>query len=155
MKTYINHRGESFVLGSLDAEERGLLSSIQSATKTMDRVTFYNYWRDEVSRFYASRGLSKREIVETIIYQIAQDIHSRKLVSAGLARIPDYRDDLEKIVSHEFPTRRAFCDATGLTEDMLSHVLAKRKHLAVDTLSEALAKVGYRLHIVPSASKAG
>lgn len=32
---------------------------------------------------------------------------------------------------------------------MLSHVLAKRKHLAVDTLADALAKIGYMLRIVP------
>jgi hypothetical protein len=30
-------------------------------------------------------------------------------------------------------------------------VLAKRKHLAVDSLAEALAKIGYTLHIVPHA----
>ncbi len=32
---------------------------------------------------------------------------------------------------------------------MLSHVLAKRKHLAIQTLAEALEKVGYGLHIAP------
>ena len=101
--------------------------------------------------FYRKRGLSKRDIVETGVYRIAQDLHSRKMVADGVARVPDYRDDLEKIVAKQFPTRRAFCEATGLSEDMLSHVFAKRKHLAVDTLEEALAKVGYRLHIVPSA----
>ena len=39
--------------------------------------------------------------------------------------------------------------ATGLTEDMLSHVLAGRKHLAIETLSEALQKIGFSLRIVP------
>lgn len=32
---------------------------------------------------------------------------------------------------------------------MLSHVLAKRKNLAIDTLAEALAKVGFAIHIMP------
>jgi hypothetical protein len=50
-----------------------------------------------------------------------------------------------------FKTRREFCEATGLSEDMLSHVLARRKHLAIDTLSSALEKVGYTLHIGPLA----
>jgi len=42
-------------------------------------------------------------------------------------------------------------EATGLSEDMLSHVFAGRKHLAIDTLEESLHRIGYALHIVPSA----
>jgi hypothetical protein len=30
---------------------------------------------------------------------------------------------------------------------MLSHVLAKRKHLGIETLTDALAKIGYTIHI--------
>lgn len=149
MKTYTTLHGQTFVLNVLDPEERQLLDSLREASKTMDRVGFNNYWRQELSKHYQPRGLSRREIVETAVYRIVQDWHSRMLVEAGEARAPDYRDELEKIVHKEFPTRRAFCEATGLSEDMLSHVLARRKHLAIDTLSEALTKVGYRLHIVP------
>ena len=53
------------------------------------------------------------------------------------------------LILKNFPTRKAFCDATGLSEDMLSHVLARRKHLAVDTLTNALEKIGYTIHITP------
>ncbi len=154
MKTYNTLNGESIALSSLDAQERIVLSSIQAAAKSMDRDTYYNHWIKTVLAFYQARGVNKRETIGTGVYRIAQDLHSRKMVAEGIARAPDYRDDLEKIVSQKFPTRRAFCEATGLSEDMLSHVFAKRKHLAVDTLEEALSKVGYRLHIVPSASKA-
>ena len=64
-------------------------------------------------------------------------------------RRSDYRDDLEQLILTKFRSRREFCEATGLAEDMLSHVLAKRKNLAIDTLTEALEKVGYTIHIVP------
>ena len=151
MKTYTTLDGTAVALGSLDAQERALVSTLQAEAKAMPRDEFYNHWIKTVLPFYRQRGLSKRDTVETGVYRIAQDLHSRKMVADGIARIPDYRDDLEKIVSKQFPTRRAFCEATGLTEDMLSHVFAKRKHLAVDTLEAALAKVGYRLHIVPTA----
>jgi len=151
MKTYTTLDGTSVALASFDAQERVLLSSLQADAKLMGRDEYYNHWIKLVLAFYRKRGLSKRDIVETGVYRIAQDLHSRKMVNDGIARVPDYRDDLEKIVTKQFPTRRAFCEATGLSEDMLSHVFAKRKHLAVDTLEEALAKVGYRLHIVPSA----
>jgi hypothetical protein len=56
---------------------------------------------------------------------------------------------LEHLILARFKTRREFCEATGLSEDMLSHVLARRKHLAIDTLNAALAKVGYTVHIAP------
>ncbi len=32
---------------------------------------------------------------------------------------------------------------------MLSHLLAKRKHLGMQSLSDALAKIGYAIHIAP------
>ena len=70
-------------------------------------------------------------------------------VEAGLARVPDYRDELDALIRSRFQTRREFCQATGLTEDMLSHVLSGRKHLAIETLSEALQKIGFSLRIVP------
>lgn len=82
---------------------------------------------------------------ETVPYRIAADLSSR----LALARMPDYRDELDDLIRSRFRTRRAFCQATGLTEDMLSHVLAKRKQLAIDTLATALAKVGFALKIVP------
>lgn len=53
------------------------------------------------------------------------------------------------MIRTHFHTRREFCEATGISEDMLSHVLAGRKHLAIDTLSQALARIGYRLQITP------
>jgi hypothetical protein len=34
---------------------------------------------------------------------------------------------------------------------MLSHVLAKRKHMSIQSLSDALAKVGYTIQITPIA----
>jgi hypothetical protein len=42
-----------------------------------------------------------------------------------------------------------------LAEDLISHVLARRKHLAIDTLTEALDKIGYRLEIRPTPQDVG
>ena len=70
-------------------------------------------------------------------------------VEAGIARVPDYRDELNELIRSRFQTRRQFCQATGLTEDMLSHVLVGRKHLAIDTLADALSRIGFSLRIVP------
>ncbi len=51
------------------------------------------------------------------------------------------------MIRTEFPSRRAFCKATGLSETMVSYVLAGRKDLSLATLNEALTRIGYRLHI--------
>jgi hypothetical protein len=147
---HIDLKGHSFASADFDADERRLISELkQHAGKSGDWNDYSNYWMPRVSDFYAARGLTRREIRDTAVYRIAQDIGSRIAVAAGSARLPDYRDELETIIRKKFPTRRAFCDATGLSEDMLSHVLARRKHLAVDTLEEALSRIGYALHLVP------
>jgi hypothetical protein len=53
------------------------------------------------------------------------------------------------LIRGKFASRRAFCDAAGLSEDMLSHVLAGRKDLSLEKLTQALSRIGYRLRIVP------
>ena len=80
---------------------------------------------------------------------MAADLSGRIAVAAGIARLGDYRDELEELIREKFPSRRAFCEASGLSEDMLSHVLAGRKDLSLAKLTEALGRIGYRLRIVP------
>ena len=84
------------------------------------------------------------------VYRIAQDLSGRLGVAAGFIRPPDYRDELEELILTRFPSRRAFCKATGLSEDMLSHVLAGRKDLSLATLTRALERIGYAVHIKPT-----
>lgn len=64
--------------------------------------------------------------------------------------IGDYRDELEELIQSNFPNRRAFCKAAGLSEDMLSHVLKGRKHLSLESLTRALERIGYKLRILPA-----
>lgn len=147
---YLDLKGREFTSAEFDAEELDLISELLAySRKHADWPDYSNYWMPRVRQFYEAKGLSRREIRETGVYRIAQDIGSRMAVDAGLARLPDYRDELEGIIRERFHTRREFCEATGLSEDMLSHVLSKRKNLAVDTLAEALGRIGYALHLVP------
>jgi len=149
---YVDLRGRKILFANLDAEELQLVKTLQEYAKDHPdwlSAEYRNYWPAKVAEFYEARGLSRPETVRTDVYRIAQDIGSRMHVASGHARLSDYRDELETLIQSKFRTRREFCQATGLSEDMLSHVLAKRKHLAVDTLAEALGKIGYALHIVP------
>jgi hypothetical protein len=147
---YVDLKGRTFALTGLDKDERTLVTRLeQFAASNPEWLAYRNVWMTEVHNLYSARGLTRREIVETLVYRVAQDIGSRLGVSQGGTRLSDYRDDLEQLILTKFRSRREFCEATGLAEDMLSHVLAKRKNLAIDTLTEALERVGYTIHIVP------
>lgn len=147
--THTDLRGRTIDLAVLDPGELKLFRQLQKDAVQMDTATYRIHWISKVSELLLAQGLSKPEIVSSTLYRLAQDMGSRQQVERGEARVPDYRDELEGIIVSRFKTRRAFCEATGLSEDMLSHVLARRKHLAIDTLTEALGRVGYQLTIAP------
>lgn len=148
---HIDLYGRRLFAGEFDDDELRLVSEFKDvAARKPEWSEYSNYWMARVAEFYEPRGLSRREIIETPVYRIGQDLASRIAIDTGMARAPDYRDEIERIIRQRFRTRREFCQATGLSEDMLSHVLAKRKHLAIDTLAEALRRIGYALHVVPA-----
>src|SRR5262249_22638630 len=137
-------------LAELDPEERRLVARLRRRARTHpDWCDFDNYWMRTVAAFYDARRMSRKQSRRTVPYRIAQDLSSRLGIAAGLVRPPDYRDELEALISTKFKTRRAFCQATGISEDMLSHVLAGRKDLSLETLTQALQRIGYALHIRP------
>lgn len=148
--TYIDLKGQQHSLAQLDADDRKLLTRLKRRAKSKPEPNAYrNFWMPAVATFYEDRGLTKNQITKTTIYRIAQDLGSRLLVAEGLAKPPDYRDELAELVRSRFKTRREFCQETGLSEDMLSHVLARRKHMSLDALTNALDRIGYKLQIAP------
>jgi hypothetical protein len=148
---YVTLRGQEIPLSGLDREERRLLARLRRRAGTQPSWTdFGNFWTQEVASFYDARGVPRAQSRCGAVYRVAQDLCSRLGVAAGLVRAPEYRGDLEELIRLKFRTRRAFCDATGLSETMLSHVLAGRKNLSLEALSKGLERIGYRLRIVPS-----
>jgi hypothetical protein len=149
-KVYVDLNGDEICLEHLDADEQKLLTRLQRrARMNPDWNAFDNYWTVAVPALYEARGLARKSATRTILWRIAQDLSSRLGIAAGLVRLEDYRDELEELIDEKFPSRRAFCQATGLSEDMLSHVLAGRKDLSLGALTKALERIGYRLRIVP------
>jgi hypothetical protein len=150
-KVYVDLDDNEIALDALDAEERRLVARLRRRARTHpDWFAFGTYYLQTVTDFYDRRGVGRKAAVRTAVFRIAQDLSSRLGLAAGLVRKGDYRDELEALIREHFPSRRAFCKATGLSEDMLSHVLAGRKDFALDTLTEALAKIGYSLRILPT-----
>jgi hypothetical protein len=150
---YVDLRGNEIPLGGLDSEEHELVRALQHRAETRpDWIDFGNYWVGAVADLYDGRGVPRSRSRRTAVFRIAQDLSGRLAIAAGMARPPDYRDELEEIIRTRFKTRREFCRATGVSEDMLSHVLARRKHMSIDTLVHALDHVGYELRIAPRAN---
>jgi hypothetical protein len=148
--SYTDLKGNTYRLDDLDPEERRLVKDLRRRAETHpDWNDFENYWTRAVAALYDGRGLSRKESSQTAVYKIAQDLGSRLGIAAGLVRPPDYRDQLEALIRERFRTRREFCEATGIAEDMLSHVLARRKHLSIESLMQALTRIGYTLRIAP------
>jgi hypothetical protein len=148
--SYVDLDGREICLGHLDAEERKLLARIQRRARLQpDWDAFDNYWTREIGRFYDARGVPRKVTRDSVVFRVAGDLSGRIALAAGLVRLGDYSDDLEELVRDRFPSRQAFCEATGIAEDMLSHVLARRKDLSLASLTKALARIGYRLRIVP------
>jgi hypothetical protein len=148
---YVDLYGTAHSLADLSEEERSVIDSCDSfARQHSDWNRYGNFWMPEVVKLYSKRGLSRREITQTVVWRVAQDIGSRLGIASGHVRAPDYRDEIEDLIRTRYRTKREFCEATGLSEDMLSHVLARRKHLAIDTLEEALGRIGYTLRIMPA-----
>lgn len=135
---------------SLDGEERQLIDALkQFAKKCRDWSEYRNYYIEQLHKFYTARGRSRSEIIRTPAWQLAQRIGAELQQQLGDIEVSDYRDELEDLIRTGFRSRREFCQATGLSEDMLSHVLAKRKDYSLHTLSDALAKVGLKFTIEP------
>jgi hypothetical protein len=149
---YIDLDGNEVALDGLDAEERRLVARLRRRARTHpDWSDFGTYWMRAVAEFYDARGLSRSALLRTAAYRVGQDLSNRLGIDAGLIRPPSYRDDLEDLIDTRFPSRRAFCEATGISEDMLSHVLAGRKDLSLAALTKGLGRIGYALHIRPAA----
>lgn len=147
--TYQDLKNREWDLSRLDGEESRLLAELRQLAQRGDWYAFENHWTRRLTDFYHARGLARAAIFRTPLYHLAQDLSNRLAVGAGIVREPDYRDHLRDIIQASFATRRAFCEATEISEDMLSHVLAGRKDLSLGSLAKAMQRIGYKLAIVP------
>jgi hypothetical protein len=148
--THTTLQGLELDLTSLTAEEADVFERARRAyAESPEWHAFKQKWLNEVLSTYDRQKLPRREAVSKPLYRAVQDLGSRLMVQGGYAKMPSYREQIAAIIEAKFETRREFCEATGLSEDMLSHVLRGRKDVSIATLTESLQKIGYALAIVP------
>jgi hypothetical protein len=148
---YVTLDGDELTLAKLDSQERRLVTRMRRlAKRNPGWDEFDNFALNGVQAFYEARGVPRKSIRQRIPFQIAIDLSARLGIAQGFIRPPDYLDQLEDLVLNHFPSRKAFCQASGISPTMLSHVLAGRKDLSLESLSKALERIGYRLRFVPA-----
>src|SRR5438132_281543 len=113
MEAYRDLRGRTIALDRLDADECRLINALVArAAQKPEHSVFRNWWLEQVDQFYSGRGLSRPQIIKTAGYRIGQDLAGRIGIAEGWMHPPDYRDELEELISANFHTRRAFCEAS-------------------------------------------
>jgi hypothetical protein len=148
--THTTLRGLQLDLTSLTPEEATVFDQARRAyAESPEWHAFKQKWLNEVLGIYDRQKLPRREAVSKPLYRAVQDLGSRLMVQGGYAKMPSYREQIAALIETKFETRREFCEATGLSEDMLSHVLKGRKDVSIAALTEGLGKIGYALAIIP------
>jgi hypothetical protein len=148
--THTTLQGLELDLTSLTPEEAAVFDQARRAfAESPEWYDFKQKWLNEVLSIYDRQKLSRREAVAKPLYRAVQDLGSRLMAQGRYAKMPSYQEQIAAIIETKFETRREFCEATDLSEDMLSHVLRGRKDVSIGTLTESLQKIGYALAIVP------
>ncbi|HEY3243162.1 MAG TPA: helix-turn-helix domain-containing protein [Phycisphaerae bacterium] len=146
MLSYETIHGKRVPLDQLDAEEQRTFDRLyRYALGNPDWNEFCNrLWR-EVQKCYLPRGLSPRQITRRLLYQVAQDMESRLGIAQGRVRESEYRDELASLIQQAGLTRYRLSQRTGVSQDLLSHVLKGRKDLSLKSLKKLLDALGYRI----------
>ena len=72
---YVALRGDVITVASLTDAEQGFVSDLKRQAKQLGEWTVYeNYWLRAVADFYKESGLTRKQIRETGVYRIAQDL---------------------------------------------------------------------------------
>ncbi|MGE0711542.1 MAG: hypothetical protein AB7N76_30085 [Planctomycetota bacterium] len=145
MSVYRSLSGRRHDLDPLTPEERAFLDEIFAFYRQQPAwEEFHRRWV-ELGR---ARVWQEKIAVGSTPYRICQDLTARIGIAEGKVSPPDYRDHLADLIEARFGSRSAFCKQTGVDPGHLSRVLAGKKHLASNTLFDALAALGVQIDLV-------
>ena len=142
--TYTTLLDESYSLQHLPKRDQAIaLQLIERAKANPDWNEFSNWAREACQPAFAE--LAPKQIPESPLYRIAQDLEMRLGVKQGKARLPDYRDKLEYLIRKTYPSIAAFCREVQVDQAYLSHLFGKDRDASMKKLLSMLDKLGYRL----------
>jgi len=127
--------GKKLVLNGLSEKEKKLLQQVQERFRTSPEWTeFTSWWIDQLNR----SGLS----MNSVVYEICQDLEARLGVTQGKVAPPDYRDYLADLIKERYGSFYKFHQETGIDRGHLSRVLAGRSDFSIESLREILRNLG-------------
>lgn len=149
MDTYRTLTGRAFDLHALPKKERAALAEVEAIYRGHpDWTEFARTWPFVLRK----RVWGRRKVpVGSPLYRVCQDMEVRLGVAQGQVAPPDYRDHLADLIEEKFGSRYAFCQAAGIDQGNLSHVLAGRKDFSLDALKKVLHLLDMQLDLVPTA----
>jgi hypothetical protein len=146
MKKYQTLKQEIYDLDALPPEQQSVYEAVWNFyQQAPDWDTFTAFWLAQIDRLHPQ--LSRKDITETPLFKICEDMDARLAINQGYTRPGDYRDALQSIIEQKFPSRYAFCQTVGLDEGYLSRVLNKRQHISMKKLAHILDTLGYEVII--------
>lgn len=146
--TYRTMTGRTIDLAALSAKERDALTEVEGHYEQRpDWTEFARTWPALLRKRVWGR---KKIPVKSQLYRVCQDMELRLGVAQGQVAPPDYRDHLADLIEEKFGSRYAFCQAAGLDQGNLSHVLAGRKDFSLDVLRRVTELLDVQLDLVPT-----
>ena len=139
-KVYLTHDGREI---SLDQEELGLLALLEQHARSSDWIGMELAKEVAVAKFYMKRGKKHRSGWQDLpLARVADDLWAKVAVASGVARRPDYRDELLQL-GRGYSSRKAFCEALGVACDQVQATLSRYGHFfSPGSLHEALQRIG-------------
>jgi hypothetical protein len=146
MQKYQTLNHEIYDLDALPPNQQSIYEAVWDFyQQEPDWDTFTAFWLAQVDQLQPQ--LTRKDITETPIFKICEDMDARLAINQGYTRPSDYRDELLMIIEQKFPSRYAFCQTIGLDEGYLSRVLNKRQHISMKKLAQILDAIGYEVII--------
>ena len=145
--SYVTLLGERYALPDLSEEERDMVFHlVAEAKKNPDWDTFSNYFRKRCRPVFEK--LPPKDVPESPLYRIAQDLEMRLGVKQGKTRLPDYRDKLEYLIRRNYNSIAEFCRESGMDQAYLSRLFGKERNASIEKLLSILDKLGYQMQFI-------
>ena len=96
MKQYQTLKQEIYDLDALPPEQQSVYEAVWNFyQKAPDWDTFTAFWLAQIDRLHPQ--LSRKDITETPLFKICEDLDARLAINQGYTRLGAYRDELQSI----------------------------------------------------------
>lgn len=148
-KKYKTLYDEEFEIESLPPKHKAAYFDIKRFyNKKPDWSVFGNYWHAKVDSVFKRKTKTRKDrekVVNSALWEIAQDLEGRLGIEQGYVRLEDDTDIFRDIIEKDFGSDFNFCKKAGINRDTLYGFLRDKKTLSLKYLIKFLDKLGYEI----------